>query len=367
MEKTKVLNTVSVEHAGQFMFPESLSQARAEYTEERISDSELRRVEDDCIRDLVSSQRLVGIKAITDGGLRQRLWPVDFLCGLSGVSAKTVRSGHVFQDVETGVTVPEITGKIEYNPEHPIFADFVFLKSLVAPGETARVALPAPATTLMWVLRNASVQNASETAAQISAAYRATLEHLYGLGCGSVILRDTSWDVFCSVDGLKRLIQGGLDAEQLPELLRGTNDDALSALPAGMQKILFVKTECSDTSAISRQLYSMIIDKILGHGNVDTFMGSEDTILAFIKDASREFPQDKGLIVGVVDPRHPSLENPEEIAARIRGIYEALHPRSIAVSPADGFFRNRDLYDTSVFTERDQWEKLLLLSQVSLS
>lgn len=359
------LTAIAVEHAGQFMFPTELAKSRADFYEGRISSAHLKKIEDDSIAALVERQREVGLSAITDGEFRRRSWDLDFLTGLNGVSGTCVTSGHIWQDTELGALVPEIDGDITYNSGHPIFDQFLYLKQLLKPSETARVTLPAPAHLLVWIMLNGNGHSMETVAAQLAEAYRLTLQRLYDLGCRSVILRDTSWNTFCDHDKLKRLLQGGMDPVSLMPVLTKVNDDALAGLPSDMERILSIKANCTERFGNASRLHPIIVNAIFNHVNADAFMAESATANNLLGDHDIPFPEGKGLILGVVDVKQPQLESETAIMEEIDSVLAKVTPAWLRISPADGFMVNDDAYDTSSFTPEDQWRKIALLRNVT--
>jgi methionine synthase II (cobalamin-independent) len=74
------------DHVGSLLRPPRLLQARDDHAAGRISDEELRAVEDDAIRDVVAMQQNVGLQSATDGEFRRASWHMDFIYRLGGVS-----------------------------------------------------------------------------------------------------------------------------------------------------------------------------------------------------------------------------------------------------------------------------------------
>ena len=58
---------------GSFLRPEKLKEARTRFTDEEITQEELRKVEDETIIELIKKQEGAGLKAVTDGEFR-RSW-----------------------------------------------------------------------------------------------------------------------------------------------------------------------------------------------------------------------------------------------------------------------------------------------------
>lgn len=353
-----------MEHAGQFLFPAELVQARTDYSEGKISYDALRNVEDACIKDVVKNQVDLG-RAITGGELRRQAWPVSFLAGFSGIEGKVVRSGHVYQDVEVGELSPEITGEIAFSEDHPIFADFAYLASLLDSPSKARITMPAPATAFLYLLHSANYTNPEALASKISEAYHSTLIRLYEMGCRSVLMRDVSWHSLCYPDRMTRLIQGGMDPAWLLDTLTRVNETALEGFDGKIERILFVTTNYLERDDTSVETFLSVVKALLAHKNIDVFMTGMVSLSAFTTVSDIHFPEDKGLIVGMVDAASPALEDKDTLARTIRRIAAELHPASLGVSPADGFFNNDDTFDTSAFTEPDQWRKLQLLAEAA--
>src|SRR6266705_4836664 len=76
------------DHVGSLLRPPELLRSRAEHQAGRLSAWELRRAEDDAIRDVVRMQEDIGLEGVTDGEFRRGSWHMDFLYQIGGV-AKT--------------------------------------------------------------------------------------------------------------------------------------------------------------------------------------------------------------------------------------------------------------------------------------
>ena len=70
---------------GSFLRSDSVKKARQEVEAGTLSKAELRKVEDEAIRDLIDKEVNVGLKAVTDGEFRRAYWHLDFLEQLVGV------------------------------------------------------------------------------------------------------------------------------------------------------------------------------------------------------------------------------------------------------------------------------------------
>ena len=83
--------------------PSRLLEARAEHAEGRLTDEELRAVEDDAIRDVIRMQEDVGLQSATDGEFRRASWHMDFIYSLEGVTRAEDDLVVHFKNAEGGI------------------------------------------------------------------------------------------------------------------------------------------------------------------------------------------------------------------------------------------------------------------------
>ena len=73
------------DHVGSLLRPSRLQEARKKSFDGSIPIDELRKVEDECISEVIKKQEECELKAVTDGEFQRTLWHYDFLCGFEGV------------------------------------------------------------------------------------------------------------------------------------------------------------------------------------------------------------------------------------------------------------------------------------------
>src|SRR5262249_51206119 len=110
----------------------------------KITKRELRKVEDEAIRDIVKFQEDLGLHGITDGEFRRTYFHIDFLEQLDGVETHTGFTSQFHTkkgDVGFAPPVLKVTGKVKH--AKPIqLEDFRFLKSVTK--QTPKVTIPSP-------------------------------------------------------------------------------------------------------------------------------------------------------------------------------------------------------------------------------
>ena len=191
------------DHVGSFLRPQRLLQARAQHQEGRLDDAGLRRVEDECIAEVVRAQERVGLEDATDGEFRRTYFHVDFLERLDGVEVKEAGFTAAFRrDDGTQETfrppTMHITGRVRHRASIQ-GADFDFLKATAT--RLPKVCIPSPS---MLHFRGGR-QAISETVypdldvfyADLAAAYRAEIADLAERGCRYLQLDDTNLAYLC--------------------------------------------------------------------------------------------------------------------------------------------------------------------------
>src|ERR1700758_85368 len=107
------------DHVGSLLRPPELLRARAEHQAGRLSAKELRRVEDDAIRDAARMQQEVGLTAVTDGEFRRGSWHMDFLYQIGGVAKTNQKLRIQFRNeagpVEAALGAFRIGGKLIFD------------------------------------------------------------------------------------------------------------------------------------------------------------------------------------------------------------------------------------------------------------
>ncbi|HYR36462.1 MAG TPA: 5-methyltetrahydropteroyltriglutamate--homocysteine S-methyltransferase, partial [Burkholderiales bacterium] len=69
------------DHVGSLLRPQDLHEARAKNHRGELSDAELKKIQDNDIREVVKLQESIGLQSITDGEFRRDWWHIDFIHG----------------------------------------------------------------------------------------------------------------------------------------------------------------------------------------------------------------------------------------------------------------------------------------------
>ena len=177
------------DYVGSFLRTEKLKEARQAYFSGTINSSELKKVEDECITELIMKIKELGYPVITDGEFRRSWWHLDFFWGLNGIEKRITRDGLHFHGEVTKAESAVITGRIS-GENHPFIEHFRFVKQFEDDNTVAKQTIPSPAQLLVQLrLPEFSRENKAiypddeELKNDIVRAYHQVIADLYEAGC----------------------------------------------------------------------------------------------------------------------------------------------------------------------------------------
>ncbi|HVR30128.1 MAG TPA: 5-methyltetrahydropteroyltriglutamate--homocysteine S-methyltransferase, partial [Thermoanaerobaculia bacterium] len=136
------------DHVGSLLRPPALREAHRAWSENRLSDDELRAIQDRAIHDAVTLQEEVGLEAVTDGELRRASYWSRFVEGVAGMTVEPAR--FQFRDEagrEQAFLAPHASGRLAWRA--PISGDELdFLARTTR--RTPKITLPSPPTMHFW-------------------------------------------------------------------------------------------------------------------------------------------------------------------------------------------------------------------------
>ena len=357
------------EVVGSFLRPAYLEQARQQFIDGQINAQQLEEVENTAIEALVNKQHTMGLDVATSGGYRRGYWHLDFFWDLNGVEKSTQKAPYMFDGTNVSADSARVNGRISFNPEHHIFRNFNFLKSVTPVGQSARQALPSPAQLFAEITRGENASSISKYYASfdtlindIATAYRETLLELYKHGCRNVIMNDCVWGTFCDHRLMKIVQNAGVDINQLQDSYLKLNIDALDDVPEDMCISTRIYRGFIHSSWYAEDSYEPIAEKFFGKTRFDAFY------LRFpLNDASafkslRHIPEGKQVVLGLISPRNPELEDKNAVKAAIEAASSYVPLENLCLSTECGFSSPSPELR---MTETQQWDKIQLVREIA--
>ena len=181
---------------GSFLRPQKLKDAKADFAAGKITQEELDKITDDCVRDIVVKQKAAGFHAITDGEFRRKFWHLDFMWGFDGVAHEKKGGGVQFNGEMADLEATYLVGKVKAKA-HPFVEGFKFLKQFEDENTVAKYTIPAPAQMFQQMIVPANFENTrkyyatnEELIQDIGKAYQEVIRQFYEAGCSNLQLED---------------------------------------------------------------------------------------------------------------------------------------------------------------------------------
>jgi len=334
------------DHVGSLLRPRALLEARAQRARNEITAQELKRREDDAIRDAVKMQEEVGLKVATDGEFRREMWHTDFLARFINVAVVPGKIKVRFQsfngETETEPPGTVITGKLQW-PAGGIFVDhFKFLKSLVAEGVTPKITIPSP-TTMHFRGGRAAVDR--KTYPEIEAFY-ADLARAYGeevrafaaAGCRYLQIDEVNLAFLCDPK-LREQVRTtiGEDPNTLPHTYAGLINASIRSKPDDMAVCLHLCRGNAQSSWLAEGGYDPVAEVLFNDVAVDGYFLEYDTPRAGSFEPLRFVPKGKMVVLGLVTSKIGTLETKDSLKRRIDEAARYCQLDQLALSPQCGF------------------------------
>lgn len=363
------------DHVGSLRRPEPLMKARERLLGPHDLDhnfgphdnAELRGLEDAAIREAVKLQESAGLRSITDGEFRRRIWWSEFLLSLEGVHG-TYRGQEKFRD-KTGHEVPspriDVNAKLRWKAS-PNAAPFKFLKSVTK--QTPKVTMPAPQQLYFFASRDTiSKQAYPELAAlwrDLAEAYAAELRALSEAGCTYVQMDEVVTSCLCDDKQRAKLRNRGDDPDALLGDYIRTMNQIIANKPRGMTLAMHTCRGNYQGHWAAEGGYDPVAERVFNEIKVDAFFLEYDTPRAGTFEPLRFFPKDKTLVLGLVSTKTPELESEKILKQRIEEAARYVPLENLCLSPQCGFSSN---YLGNPVTIDDQRRKLELVAKTAQS
>ncbi|MBC1514122.1 5-methyltetrahydropteroyltriglutamate--homocysteine S-methyltransferase [Listeria booriae] len=345
------------DQVGSILRTEAIKQARLDKASGKITDTELRAIEDQEIKYIVEKQKEAGLKAVTDGEFRRAWWHFDFLEGLEGVEGYDADTGIQFANVQTKTHSVKIVAPIRFE-NHPMLADYRFLHSIAGDDVVAKMTIPSPA---MLHYRGdieyaPYIADKSLFLKDLATAYKKAIQAFYEAGCRYLQLDDTSWSYLCSDEQREVVRSRGFDPDELQKVYKDLINEAISEKPADMVITMHICRGNFRSTWIASGGYEPVAETLFGGLNIDGFF------LEYDNDRSGDFAPlryvkrpDLKIILGLITSKNGVLEDPDAIKARIQEASEFVPLSQLCLSPQCGFASTEE---GNVLTEAEQWAKL---------
>jgi 5-methyltetrahydropteroyltriglutamate--homocysteine methyltransferase len=355
------------DHVGSLLRPKSVTEAREKEKQGLIDKAELRRVEDEAIRDAVKMQEDLGLQSVTDGEIRRGSWHMDFLYQFGGVQKVQDNLKVRFQNeqgaLEFTPAALRVAGKLKL--EKTIFADeFAFLKSVTT--ATPKLTIPSPSM-MHYRGGRAAIDEAvyptlDEFYDDLGKVYAEEIEALDRLGCTYLQLDDTSLAYLNDPAQREFVSKMGADGGQQHLVYIKLMNAALAKKPESMTICTHLCRGNFRSSWVASGSYDYVAEALFGELNVDGYFMEWDDDRSGGFEPLRFLPKGKTVVLGLVTSKKPQLESKDELKRRIDEAAKYVPLEQLCLSPQCGF---SSTVDGNAVTPEDQVAKLRLVVETA--
>ncbi len=358
------------DHVGSLLRPKEVHQARDEFAKGLITAADLKRVEDEAIREVIRMQGEVGLKSATDGELRRTSWHMDFIYQLGGIEKvrdDTIRVAFHNKDKNYEWAPPSAHVTSAITLPKTIFADaFSFVRDNVSAGQTAKLTIPSPSMVHYRGGRDAISADVYPDLGQfwddLSVAYGQELTQLYDLGCRYLQLDDTSLAYINDPVQRDHIKNIGGDPLHQHETYIATINKALAGRPADMAITTHMCRGNNQSMWAAEGGYDFVADSLFNKLDVDGFFCEWDDERSGSFEPLRYLPKGKHVVLGVVTSKRGELESKDFIKRRVEEAAKYTDIDQLCLSTQCGFSSTSEGND---LTQQQQWDKLRLIVEVA--
>jgi 5-methyltetrahydropteroyltriglutamate--homocysteine methyltransferase len=322
-------------------------------------------LENASIRELVKQLENIGLSVVTDGEFRRIYYYEGFLNGLSGTEARFVHDGAgvVFK---SGFVAPRIAivAKLRWPEGGVTVNEFCFLKETAK--ATAKMTLPSPLHSMFYhegLIDRSVYPDLQEFWSDMMDVYCAEIAALADAGCRYVQLDETTIIRLCDPKFVAFLESRGLDPKQELAQWVSVLDGVAHRKPAGLTLAIHMcRGNGPGGSWVSTGAYEPIADAVFNGVSADTLLLEYDSERAGGFDPLRHMPADKGVVLGLITPKSPQLEDPSELKRKVDAAAKFVSLDRLGISPQCGFASS---VLAPPLTHEDQCRKLELLVSVA--
>lgn len=327
-----------VEHVGSFVRPEKLLNAVRERKAGRIDDAQLKKAQDEAIRDIVAFQESIGLPSITDGEFRRRSWSAGFIDAIDGFG---LRDGTLSFRDETrviGVAASPYAKAPLKRKKRIVADDYRFLKSVVKRG-VPKVTMAAPDVMHYFLGPKAfdAYKDREAFFADLVKIYREEIRDLAADGCTYLQLDDTALPCNCDAHARQDVVNRGENPDELTERYAKLFNEAIAQKPRDMTVAVHLCRGNLKGAWMAEGGYEPIAEALFNRLDATVYCPEYDTERAGDFAPLRYLPKGKRVILGLVSTKTPVLERKEDLKKRIDAAAKHIALDQLGIGPQCGF------------------------------
>ncbi len=357
------------DYVGSFLRPERLKHARKDYEEKVITKSDLTKVEDECIKELVEKQKELGYHVITDGEFRRSTWHLDFMWGFEGIEHTKTKNGLPFHGEAAMIDDTYLVSKLKYKGHHPFIDHFKYLKQFEDETCVAKLTIPSPAQFLEQLIMPFARANTMkyynsdlEVINDLVECYNAFVKDIYETGCRNLQFDDCSWGLLVDESATKVFNTDFIGLDKIKRLFVDVNNKVILNKPADLVINTHICRGNFHSTYASSGAYDAVSKYVLKDELVNAFYLEFDDERSGSFECLREVKENTYVVLGLITTKSPKLEDKEVVIKRIHEAAQ-FHPLDkLCLSPQCGF---ASCEIGNKLTHEEQFAKLKLVKEIA--
>lgn len=347
------------DHIGSLLRPRKLRDAFRKHAAKEMTGNEFRAAQDEAIRDVVKLQEDCGLQVVTDGEFRRISYWEKFVRLTQGLAVKdAVFKFHDEHGHESDFTAPYVEAKV--SRRSPITADeYGFVSKLTS--RTAKITMPSPSTMHFYRFTDWGdgkvYSDAKAFFVDLGRVYQQEIAELAAAGCRYVQIDEVAIAILCDPAAREKVKKAGGNPDELVDLYIEAINEAVKGKPAGVTVGVHVCRGNYKGMYLSEGGYDSVGERFFGRTNVNHFLLEFDTPRAGGFDPLRFVPKNKGVVLGLVSSKTPTLEKTDALKRRAEEAAKYVDLSRLSISPQCGF---ASTMGGNPVTEEDERAKLRL-------
>jgi 5-methyltetrahydropteroyltriglutamate--homocysteine methyltransferase len=345
------------DHVGSLLRPPEVLQARDDFSQQRISETQLKEIEDRAVLAVLDLQRQVGIDVLTDGEYRRHDWVGDFTASVDGyVSAAppirfewklpeavaTAGEGSMRQAI---AAMPQQAGRVigeRIRLRHRLTEHEVPFLKQHANGGVFKLTMPATSYVVArgWKpgVTDQVYGSRWELAEDVARIMGAEIQALAADGVPYIQVDNAHYPDYIPEHRRQAWRDIGIDPDQaIDEDIRADN---LAVSGLDRSKVTLANHICRGNGRSAWHTeggYDTIAEKVFGGLDVDRFLLEYDSDRAGGFEPLRFVPKGKQVVLGLVTTKIGALEKQDDLLRRIEEASKYVPIENLALSPQCGF------------------------------